>query len=128
MELKRSPLLSSLPPQAETTSARARASRLSAADSRFGIYFLLFPIIDAGAYRCPPRRVVGVGMGLPSAQAGVAELADARDSKSRVLRDVWVRPPPPACGRQWSVAGTECVSEDVRVRRITCQRSYRDEM
>ena len=30
--------------------------------------------------------------------AGVAELADARDSKSRVLRDVWVRPPPPAYG------------------------------
>src|SRR6185503_20565729 len=97
MELKRSPLLSSLPPQAEATSARARASRLSAADSLFGIYFLLFPIIDAGAYRCPPRRVAGVGMGLPSARAGVAELADARDSKSRVSRDVWVRPPPPAC-------------------------------
>ena len=35
-------------------------------------------------------------MGLPSARAGVAELADARDSKSRVPRDVWVRPPPPA--------------------------------
>jgi hypothetical protein len=35
--------------------------------------------------------------------AGVAELADARDSKSRVLRDVWVRPPPPAsfANRSW---------------------------
>ena len=29
-------------------------------------------------------------------QAGVAELADARDSNSRVLTDLWVRFPPPA--------------------------------
>ena len=28
--------------------------------------------------------------------AGVVELADARDSKSRVRKDVRVRPPPPA--------------------------------
>src|SRR5688572_31381304 len=28
--------------------------------------------------------------------AGVAELADARDSKSRTRKSVWVRPPPPA--------------------------------
>ena len=28
--------------------------------------------------------------------AGVAELADARDSNSRVLTDLWVRFPPPA--------------------------------
>lgn len=28
--------------------------------------------------------------------AGVAELVYARDSKSRVLTDVWVRVPPPA--------------------------------
>ena len=39
-------------------------------------------------------------------RAGVAELADARDSKSRVLRDVWVRPPPPA-----SSAGTDVALE-----------------
>ena len=31
-----------------------------------------------------------------SARAGVAELADAVDSKSTVLTDLWVRPPPPA--------------------------------
>ena len=30
------------------------------------------------------------------AYAGVVELADARDSKSRVRKDVRVRPPPPA--------------------------------
>ena len=29
-------------------------------------------------------------------KAGVAELADARDSNSRVLTDLWVRFPPPA--------------------------------
>ena len=28
--------------------------------------------------------------------AGVAELADALDSKSSIREDVWVRPPPPA--------------------------------
>ena len=32
----------------------------------------------------------------PILYAGVVELADARDSKSRVRKDVRVRPPPPA--------------------------------
>ena len=34
--------------------------------------------------------------GIMPAYAGVVELADARDSKSRVRKDVRVRPPPPA--------------------------------
>src|SRR5262245_27569922 len=35
----------------------------------------------------------------PAEPAEVAELADAPDSKSGVLRDVWVRPPPSASRR-----------------------------
>ena len=40
-----------------------------------------------------PMRVI---RGIMPAYAGVVELADARDSKSRVRKDVRVRPPPPA--------------------------------
>jgi hypothetical protein len=47
---------------------------------------------------------VGAGGALPAGglaysagfQAGVAELADATDSKSVSRKGVWVRPPPPA--------------------------------
>ena len=51
------------------------------------------------ARRMPPEPNPGASRRLRSQAAGVAELADARDSKSRVLRDVWVRPPPPASAR-----------------------------
>ena len=57
-----------------------------------------------------PHRLSAAGqrhfIGLISPpRAGVAELADAVDSKSTVLTDLWVRPPPPAPGsrRQASV-------------------------
>ncbi len=51
---------------------------------------------DAGAPRgaqTPDKIDVAV---LNTSRAGVVKLADARDSKSRIRKDVWVRLPPPA--------------------------------
>ena len=53
-------------------------------------------VTDAGAPRgaqTPDKIDVAV---LNTSRAGVVKLADARDSKSRIRKDVWVRLPPPA--------------------------------
>ena len=44
----------------------------------------------------PVTLRIGARDPLNAIYAGVVELADARDSKSRVRKDVRVRPPPPA--------------------------------
>ncbi len=56
----------------------------------------------AGRILLRPRRVClskhssrGMVVRFGSTRAGVAELADALDSKSSVRKDVWVRVPPP---------------------------------
>lgn len=80
--------------------------------------------------RCRDRRPYRLGegaAGLPSndklirppaaccGPAGVAELADAVDSKSTVLTDLWVRPPPPAptsIGKSlldWQIGGRQAL-------------------
>ncbi len=55
--------------------------------------------VSGGLLASRKKKLLQCGRGrgiIPTQNAGVVELADARDSKSRVRKDVRVRPPPPA--------------------------------